>query len=316
MGGFKASIHAHKRTVRHQEAHPTEQTSERSNQSTMKTKTSLVMLCHALALGLVITQVDAAEAAANDPPPYFGVYNDPVKPWDLTFTPYVFVPARVDADSTVDGMTTPLNLDMSDTLKLFSGAFAGRFEAYNHERRYGAFVDGSWMRLRGGGDLPTPTPAPLPDSVDVEIQEVYVDFGLSYRFKPVPLSRSDERVALNIEPILGGRYHWMQQDINLNPGPTLGGSRGWAEPFFGARLAVPLGQRWTTAVRGDVGGFGIGSDLTWNLYGGFDYRPWQRVSFKLGYRAYYVDYTDGSGMDKWGFEGILHGPYLGVTFNF
>jgi hypothetical protein len=272
----------------------------------------------AMLIGMTAFAASSGDEGAPDLG-YFGVYSLKTNGWDFTFTPYMFVPARVEADSTVNGGTVPLSLTMSDTLRLFSGAFAGRFEAWHAERRYGAFVDGSWMRLRADGDFPTvpfPTPIPLPQSLGVDIEEAYVDFGLGYRLNPLPLSQSNSKIALNIEPILGGRWHYMRQEIDLKPGPLLGGSRDWWEPIIGARMVVPFAERWSAAIRGDVGGFDIGSRLTYNVYGGVDYRPWKSASFKLGYRVYYVDYSDGSGSNLWGFDGLLHGPYLGVTFYF
>ena len=49
-------------------------------------------------------------------------------------------------------------------------------------------------------------------------------------------------------------------------------------PVFGARFRTPLGGSWGATVYGDVGGFGIGSDLSWQALGTVEYdlsKHWQ-----------------------------------------
>ena len=67
---------------------------------------------------------------------------------------------------------------------------------------------------------------------------------------------------------------------------------------------------------GDVGGFGVGSDFTWQLFGGysFDFAVWQTTLHGLvGYRALAVDYTQ-DGPSKNNLDLILHGPVVGLSF--
>ncbi|MGD8962308.1 MAG: hypothetical protein PVH43_07320, partial [Desulfobacterales bacterium] len=82
-----------------------------------------------------------------------------------------------------------------------------------------------------------------------------------------------------------------------------------------------LSEHWTLSLLGNVGGFGVGSDFTWETLGGIGYR------FRLfskennaravgGYRAVYQDYTDGSGNDKFEWDVTLHGPILGLVIEF
>ncbi len=83
-------------------------------------------------------------------------------------------------------------------------------------------------------------------------------------------------------------------------------------------MMVELSETWTAAVRGDIGGFGIGeaSDLTWNVLAGFDYRAWENTSIKFGYRIYDIDYEGGSGAEAIGLDVRIRGPWLAVTMHF
>jgi hypothetical protein len=46
---------------------------------------------------------------------------------------------------------------------------------------------------------------------------------------------------------------------------TESGSKIWFDPVFITRLSGDLNDKWLFQARGDVEGFGIGSDLTWQL---------------------------------------------------
>jgi hypothetical protein len=68
---------------------------------------------------------------------------------------------------------------------------------------------------------------------------------------------------------------------------------------------------------GDIGGFGVGSDLTWQLFAGysFDFAVWQSILHGLvGYRALAVDYSQDSGTNQDNFDLIVHGPVVGLSF--
>jgi hypothetical protein len=67
-------------------------------------------------------------------------------------------------------------------------------------------------------------------------------------------------------------------------------------------------------LRGDIGGFGVGSKFTWNTSALLGYSVSRVVSVWLGYRALGLDYKSGSGFNKIEFDAIMHGPILGVGF--
>jgi len=88
----------------------------------------------------------------------------------------------------------------------------------------------------------------------------------------------------------------------------------------GARLRYAVAPGHELFVRGDVGGFGVGSDFSWQAVAGYawDFAVWNGVTFSgvLGYKALYVDYTQGEGLSRYGFDMLQHGPVLGVNMRF
>jgi hypothetical protein len=113
---------------------------------------------------------------------------------------------------------------------------------------------------------------------------------------------------------------------------TLQGDRGrfgrfasstsqWVDPFVGGRFTVPLVGELDLMFRGDIGGFGAGSELAWNLIGGFQYAlPWQpwgaRTSVVAVYKALSFDHEAGSGADAVTTDLDLRGPALGLMVAF
>ncbi len=72
------------------------------------------------------------------------------------------------------------------------------------------------------------------------------------------------------------------------------------------------GLRFFLTAWGNAGGFGAGSDLTWDVFGGFGYEWNDWLSTVIGYRHLEVDYDD---------EGFVYdvtqtGPLIGGALKF
>ena len=76
-------------------------------------------------------------------------------------------------------------------------------------------------------------------------------------------------------------------------GNTLGvGSRQWVDPVVGAVYSRPISDRWFFTVRGDLGGFGISSDMTVNAFGVVGFNTSQNTSLLFGYRYTTYDFEE------------------------
>ena len=73
-------------------------------------------------------------------------------------------------------------------------------------------------------------------------------------------------------------------------------------------------------LRGDIGGFDVGSRFSWNLLGAYSWQIGARdgltYSGILGYRLLSVDYVQGSGAARSEYDVLQHGPLMGLTVNF
>lgn len=84
--------------------------------------------------------------------------------------------------------------------------------------------------------------------------------------------------------------------------------------IVGASLNADITEKLIFNVRGDIGGFGVGSDFSWNALGLFGYRFTKNITGLIGYRALYVDYKAGTGSIR--YNATIHGPITGLCFSF
>ena len=82
------------------------------------------------------------------------------------------------------------------------------------------------------------------------------------------------------------------------------------DPIVGFRFATPLSDsgKWRVQGRGDIGGFGVSMDLTWQAILDFGYRPSDSWAIWLGYRALAQDFDDSGKDDRFAMDVDLPGP--------
>ncbi len=90
----------------------------------------------------------------------------------------------------------------------------------------------------------------------------------------------------------------------------------WVDPVLVMRMKLPDSGKWLLQFRGDIGGFSIGSKLTWQLqaYGGYRFSDLFQVT--AGYRTLSIDFEKGSDKDRFLYDVITYGPVIRVGFNF
>lgn len=242
--------------------------------------------------------------------------------WQFQFTPYAWLPG-INANGDLGGLTGAVDVGADDVIDVLDFGGAARFEAW--KKRWGLFVDTMYMALsddygstvgpRGGVTL----------NADVDVRLGLVDFGVAYRLIDTPVGRSGTQ-RLVFEPLAGLRYGYLKEEVKLNvavagvgaAGRTLGGDEDWIEPLVGGRVWWHINEKLSAGVRGDIGGFGLGSasTLTWNFLAGVDVNLKKNTSLRLGYRIMGIDYHGGSGSSRIGLDGKAEGPIIGLTWRF
>ena len=121
---------------------------------------------------------------------------------------------------------------------------------------------------------------------------------------------------VSVDVLAGARIWYVDTEIHLSPGllpaRRAGDDEVWGDPVVGLRWNAPLGRGFFLTGYADVGGFGVASDLTWQLLGTLGYRFNDWISARAGYRHLDVDYKD----DGFVWDVELSGPIVGATFRF
>ena len=217
--------------------------------------------------------------------------------WEFTLAPYA-IAAAMDGVTAVKGIEADVDVPFDTILENLDMTFMGHFDMQNE--RWLLSSDLIYMDLEGDSELANGT-------ATATVQETLFEVAGGYRVTPA------------VTLLAGARY--VDLGIGLSyAGPSLerdaDASKSWVDPFVGAHVTAALGERWWLGVHGDVGGFGVGSELAWQAYVNVGFRASDLVSVIAGYRAFDMDYEDGSGDDLFRYDVLTAGPQIGVAFRF
>ncbi|KRE07123.1 hypothetical protein ASE63_23030 [Bosea sp. Root381] len=196
-----------------------------------------------------------------------------------------------------------ISLRFRDVLKELNGALMASAEM--RIDRWSFLIDGQFSQVTTGGKLP----GPFFSALKLRSQTTTVQGSVFYR------AYEDTTVSVD----LGGGIRFWNLNNKLEVLPGLANlridhreSEIWADPIIGARLGVKLGGPWSLTVAGDVGGFGVGSHLTWQALGSVNYAWSEKLTLKAGYRALHVDYRNSG----FSYDVTQHGPAIAATYRF
>lgn len=257
---------------------------------------SLKLRAIAAAAFLSVATPLAAQAADLPPVP-------DTSDWKFTVALYGWA-AGLSGDVGVFGLK-PANVDLpfSDIIQNLDFAFMGLGEARNGRFMMG--VDATYTNVSATVKTPLDKIAP---NIDVTNTALMVTGVVGYGIV--------DNENLRIDAIVGGRYWSIGNDFEVKGG-LLGGrslsdDASWVDPLVGLKLRADLTPSIYTAAWGMIGGFGVGSDLMWDVMGGAGYSFNDHFSLFAGYRAVSVDYSDNGFV----YDVVEQGPIAAAVFQF
>lgn len=206
--------------------------------------------------------------------------------------------------TTSSGSSTSASVGADDVLKALKFAFMAAGEV--HYGRIGFLHDTVYAKLGDSGSLS----GPFSSSVDVDMEMLLATNALSYQVYA-------ENGYL-IEPFAGARYVKIETDVSIAGGGPIGIAAGasadvdWWDPVIGVRGRMPLTEKLSAGGFVDIGGFGAGSEFTWEVFAGLNYALSDRFSTVAGFRYMSIDYDTGSA----DIDLETYGPVLGLTVRF
>jgi len=109
----------------------------------------------------------------------------------------------------------------------------------------------------------------------------------------------------------------MKNQVGGNPVSQSGAqSKTWVDPMLIARLTSNPANKVTGQLRGEIGGFGIGSDMAWQVQALAGYRFSKLFDLSAGYRAISLDYSSGEGNKTFIYDVVTQGPVVKFGFSF
>jgi hypothetical protein len=259
--------------------------------------------------------------------------------WQFTVVPYFWAPS-LNGASTIGGRTADVDLtflDMVEHSQIPKDLFGlmGYFEA--RKGPWSLFSDLAYFRISDSRSLfRERSLAPgisgqIAASAEGTVKMFIGEGAAAYEF-----ARFGSPAVYSAFDVYAGLRGWWQEasaslaisarlnihDLEISGGRAIArsGDVSWVDPLVGLRWRYQFAPDKQFVVRGDVGGFGVGSDMSWQAVALFDWEfcRTQNVAWKavIGYRALSVDYAQGSGRTLYEYDMLQHGPVFGISATF
>jgi hypothetical protein len=243
--------------------------------------------------------------------------------WDIHLMPYAWLPTTLKSTSTLSGLSGSVRLNLQEILDNLDMLMFARVEAWK-KNKWGLMYDTVYFNL-GYDDGFEGSRGVVDFNLDLDIRLWMNDFALAYRLVDEQFGDGNQQRFM-FEPYGGLRYTYLRQITDLevdipvigSAGEEIGDSRDWVEPLVGGRIRLDLNEKFSLNVRGDAGGFGVGSasTLTWNFIPGCAYKLNEKVTFDFSYRIFDMNYSNGRGTNELAMDVKAYGPVIGMTIIF
>lgn len=247
----------------------------------MKTKLFLLLICLPL---LVFSQNEETGVLEKN------------NNWEFSLTPYIWF-AGVSADISFLEQSVSVEANFSDVVKNLS--IAGLLHAEVKKNNWIIISDAAYLKLKKDGRIDL-----LNLDTELELEQLIAELALGYN-----IVNSDDWLYIDV---FGGlRYFGITNKLDVDAQNVLDRTINVNDPFVGIRFST-ISEKWMNSARIDVGGFGIGSEISWkgNLYAG--YRFSELFTLLLGVQAYGIDYEK----DAFGLDMVVAGLATGFNFRF
>jgi hypothetical protein len=245
-------------------------------------------MCSLLAAALVTSAATGAGAQSADA-------------WQVTVVPYM-MGASMSGTTAVGSQELDIDMSASDIFSNLQFGAMGLVVA--RKGSWGVGGDALWMSLGANGAAPGPLG--VTGSADMS-QGGFAFYGL-------------RRLGASADLFFGGRVNYLSANLRLNAPlqvRSVEDSKTWFDPIVGVQLRTPdSGKRWHAQVYTEIGGFGVGSDFTWQIFPTVGVRLTGRASLELGYRWLDIDYETGDDATLFKYDVLTQGPVAGFAFRF
>jgi hypothetical protein len=232
--------------------------------------------------------------------------NPPPSDWHVDWEPFYLWFSGLSGNVGAAGYVAPVSVSFSQVIDQLNIGLMTNLDV--RRKRVGVYTDLIFMSI--SSDQKTTPILPSYIGFTANAKELILDPEVYFRLIDSPL--------LKIDAIGGGRYWHLNNSLDLFPVNTTqatitaGQTQSWIDPVFGARFRLNLNKGFFVNVNGDAGGFGVGSQLTYQTYAGIGKEFKKKYDVLLGYRYLYVDYKNGGFLYNVHMQGLQAG--FGIRF--
>lgn len=222
--------------------------------------------------------------------------------WHLDLSPYLWF-AGTHGTVGALGRNASIRASAGDLLSHLNIGLMGAAEA--RRKRFLLAGDLLWIRLSDSRALPFPGLGAV--SADARVGQLVWTSKLGYRLIDHKKLKADANV--------GVRFWHMGQKLNFSPSPlgrSLNTSQNWADIVVGGRIRLPVGEKASVELLGDVGGWNATSKLDYQFAALLGYKIRPKWTLGAGYRYLFIDYRPGSASI---INVVTSGALLGVTYH-
>ncbi|MEZ5832626.1 MAG: hypothetical protein R3D05_15740 [Dongiaceae bacterium] len=252
-----------------------------------------------LALGFAGVAFTSGGAAEEKKPA-----QPPKSDWSVNISPYVWAAGlKGSIASFPRAPEADVDVSFSDILKNLD--IAAMVYAELRYQRFAAYADIVYTSISADQNTPLGI---LFDDADLDNDIFIGTFGGSYR------ALDYDHAFLDL--LVGARLWSVDTRLKLHggalPSQEFEYNEDWVDPVIGLHGLYQFDNGIFVTALAQVGGFDVGSHLTWDAFGGLGYRFNDTISALAGYRHLEVDYEHHGFV----FDVELSGPVVGATVRF
>jgi hypothetical protein len=204
--------------------------------------------------------------------------------WHVDWVPFYLWFTGLQGNLGAAGQVVPVNVNFSDVFKQLNIGYMTVLDT--RYKRVGLLTDMIFISVSS-------------DQYSTPVGTLYSGFTANARqfiIDPEIYFRLVDKDQGSVDVTGGGRVWHLNNSLNLlsgtQPATSIGQTQFWVDPVLGARFRLNLSKGFFVSLKGDAGGFGVGSKATYQIYTGIGKGFKKRYAVMLGYRYLDVDYQN------------------------
>ncbi|HEY1482087.1 MAG TPA: hypothetical protein VGF19_05115 [Candidatus Acidoferrum sp.] len=223
-----------------------------------------------------------------------------ISEWHVEWVPFYLWFSGLSGTVGAQGNQVPVSVSFSQVLSNLNIGLMSVLDV--RRKRIGLLTDLVFISL-SSPEQTTPIQGGAYSGFKANAKTFWIDPELYFRVIDKPL--------FSVDATGGGRFWRLDNSISLSAGTLaaadIGQTQSWVDPVLGARFRVNLPKESFVLLKGDAGGFGVGSQLTYQIYAVVGKEFKKKFSAMLGYRYLDVDYKNGGFLYDTHMSGLLAG---------